>query len=98
MAERKGEFAYTNREIVGWLLDNTTETGQFPLDKEVVSERVERMRNAGWDAHRILEKCARFDIYHPQGTLQIPLTQLVYFDHPVVSELPDHEVRTALYR
>jgi len=98
MGERKAEFTYTYRESVRWLLDNPAETGKYPLNKDVVYEHVERMRQAGWDAHKILQKCARFDIYDPQGNLRIPLVDLVYFDHPVISELPDHEVRGALYR
>jgi hypothetical protein len=98
MAERAAEFAYTYRESVRWLLDHTAETGEYPIARDVVFDHVGRMKKAGWDALKILEKCARFDIYHIQGHLQVPLVQIIYFDHPIVSELPDHLVRGALYR
>jgi|SRR5579859_6832298 len=97
MPERTGEFAYTYRESVRWLLENSAETGKLPLAKAVVNEHVERMRQAGWNAHEIMQRCADFGIF-PQGDLKVPLTQIVYFDHPVISELPDNEVRAALYR
>jgi hypothetical protein len=93
--ERKPDFTFKCRESVKWLLDGR-DTGFYSLNEVVVSKRVEEMKNSGWCPEKILDSCIACNI-HDRGVNTISLFQIVYFDHPILKEYSDEQIRAALY-
>ena len=95
MEIKKGEFVFTLLEAVGRLHGNPPTWDFDPRSYEYVYEdRVREMKERGWDSQRILKKCSNFDFPNKDG---VPITVLIYFNHPIVHEWDGDEMRIALY-
>ena len=91
----KHDFRYTYREVVRELLDGP-DTGFYPLGHEVVLTRVNSMLERGWAVEKIIQKGIKLAPWDT-GVLAVSLAQIVYHDHPVLTQLDDIDVRIALY-
>ena len=95
MENKKGEFAFTLLEAVGRFHDDLPTWSFNPRAYErVYNDRVEEMKARGWDSQRIFKKCTNFDFPKYDG---VPMTILIYFNHPIVNEWDSDETRIALY-
>lgn len=97
--ERKLDFTYTYREAVGWLYNGEQTEHRFGAwAQDVVVQRIEAMKRRGWDSQKILDKCTDFTVRYSSQNPAVCLTDLVYYDHPILSEWSDNSIRLALYK